>query len=751
FDEVREVRVQETVESGEEPNHGEDEDSPFPEVRASVSNVDDPDMPCLTFRMWFVGITLCLILSPANIFFYLRYPAPYWSGPVSVILAWFGGKLLEKMLPIRTWTVASYEFSLNPGPFNIKEHTLIYMLGGLTLEANMAPYAMAVTIVWEKRYHQELSTGFSFLLVLSTQMLGFGLVGLCHDLLVWPASAIWPTELAVCATLNALHAGDDAYLNHKGPRQITFFATVAVAAGIWAFFPGYIFTALSYFSFFCWIFPKNVIVNQLFGAISGLGMNVITLDWTQITMAPSPLTTPFWAQLHSFGTFVLFYWIIGPMLYYSNVWKSAHLPIFGGMAYDRFAQPYNITRVLNLETLQFNSTAYEEYSPVYLPISFAMTYLLAFASPPATLVHTVLVYWPKIWGFIQRRAPKNEPDDIHAKLMRKYSTIPWWWYGAVLIMSLALSIGAIKVQPELELPLVAIVLAILLTVIWVVPVSYVSAISGQTPAVNLIAQIIPGALWQERPLVNMVFKVYVVHGVSLGMIFARAAKLGHYVKIAPRYRFMVQAIGLIVTTFIQLCTKSLIFAGMQDICEPHQSARLTCANNQVFYTASIIWGLIGPRRQFGKGGVYYGEIYGLIAGAVLPLLIWWWCQFRRNSPLRKFNIAVALAGCIYTPPATGINYSSSFCVGLISQWYFRTRKHFWWARYNYILSGALDSGTSGGIIICFLILQLPRGGDVALKWWGNTVWQNSEESRPLLCFLDIADPVAPTALSVGCQ
>ncbi|KIO28920.1 hypothetical protein M407DRAFT_21995 [Tulasnella calospora MUT 4182] len=663
FDEVRGVHVQETVQSVAGSNDEEDEDSPFPEVRASVSNVDDPDMPCLTFRMWFVGITICLMLSAANMFFYLRNPAPYWSGPVGVILAWIGGKLLEKILPIRLWTVAGYEFSLNPGPFNIKEHTLMYMLGGLILEANMAPYAMSATVVWEKRYHQGLNTGFMF--VLSSQILGFGLVGLCHRLLVWPASAIWPTTLATCATLNALHAGDDAYSRHKGPRQVTFFGTVAVAAGVWAFFPGYIFTALSYFSFFCWIFPKNVIVNQLFGVVSGLGMNVITFDWTQITMAPSPLTTPFWAQLHSFGAFVLFYWIVGPILYYTNVWKSAHLPIFGGMAYDRFAQPYDVTRVLNLETLKFNSTAYDEYSPVYLPISFALTYLLAFVVPPAILVHTILVYWPKISAFIQRKAPKDEPDDIHAKLMRRYPAIPWWWYGTVFIVSFALSIGSMKVQPELELPVLAILLAILLAVIWIIPVCYVSAISGLAPAVNLIAQIIPGALWQERPFVNMVFKVYVVQGLSVGGVYVRAFKLGHYMKIPPRYGFMVQAVGIIVTTFIQLCIKSLIFAGVQDICQPNQSARLVCAQTQVFYSASIIWGLIGPRRQFGKEGVYYGEIYALTAGAMLPLLIWGWCQFRPKSPLRKFNIPVALSGCTNTPPATGINYSSAFAVGLV--------------------------------------------------------------------------------------
>jgi len=47
----------------------EDEDSPYPEVRASVSNIDDPDMPAMTIRMWGVGLLLC-ILS--------RYVPPYF-------------------------------------------------------------------------------------------------------------------------------------------------------------------------------------------------------------------------------------------------------------------------------------------------------------------------------------------------------------------------------------------------------------------------------------------------------------------------------------------------------------------------------------------------------------------------------------------------------------------------------------------------------------------------------------------------
>jgi hypothetical protein len=38
----------------------EREDSPFAEVRASVSNIDNPEMPAMTIRMWFVGLVLCM-------------------------------------------------------------------------------------------------------------------------------------------------------------------------------------------------------------------------------------------------------------------------------------------------------------------------------------------------------------------------------------------------------------------------------------------------------------------------------------------------------------------------------------------------------------------------------------------------------------------------------------------------------------------------------------------------------------------
>lgn len=46
----------------------------------------------------------------------------------------------------------------------------------------------------------------------------------------------------------------------------------------WYWFPDFIFPALSYFSFPCWIKPESKVVNQIFGMSSGMGLLPITFD-----------------------------------------------------------------------------------------------------------------------------------------------------------------------------------------------------------------------------------------------------------------------------------------------------------------------------------------------------------------------------------------------------------------------------------------------------------------------------------------
>lgn len=119
------------------------------------------------------------------------------------------------------------------------------------------------------------------------------------------------------------------------------------------------------------------------------------------------------------------------------------MPMFANEPYDRFGQPYNVTRVL-LSDQSLNVTAYDEYSPLFLPGAYAITYLIAFILSSAVIVHTALYYGRTLLNAFKRI--RVEKDDIHAKLMRSYPEVPDWWYALVFVTFFCLMIVANEVR-----------------------------------------------------------------------------------------------------------------------------------------------------------------------------------------------------------------------------------------------------------------------------------------------------------------
>lgn len=104
---------------------------------------------------------------------------------------------------------------------------------------------------------------------------------------------------------------------------------------------------------------------------------------------------------------------------------------------------YNITRVLTKQD-RFDLDAYNAYSPLYLPATYAMTYLLAFALSTCVIVHTLLYHGRSLLNGIKKM--KVESDDIHAKLMRNYPEVPDWWYLSAFTVFFALAVVAVEVS-----------------------------------------------------------------------------------------------------------------------------------------------------------------------------------------------------------------------------------------------------------------------------------------------------------------
>lgn len=201
-----------------------------------------------TTRSIVVAILIASYRS-ANIFFNFRQPAPSIVSNVLLLICHPLGKLLALSLPIRTYRLprwlapiglGGYEFSLNPGPWNIKEHALVYIMANVSIGV---PAALNAVVVAEINYGVKLGYGFNAMLILATQLTGFSLAGLCRRYLVWPASMVWPQNLIVCTLLNTLHAEEEDA--RGGISRFRFFCYAALGAFFWFFLPGTNFSPLA--------------------------------------------------------------------------------------------------------------------------------------------------------------------------------------------------------------------------------------------------------------------------------------------------------------------------------------------------------------------------------------------------------------------------------------------------------------------------------------------------------------------------
>jgi hypothetical protein len=157
----------------------EEEDSPYPEVRSAVRNYDE-DLPCNTIRAWTLGLTLVVVGASMNTLFSLRSPSIGIGALIAQIIAWPMGHGWAKVMPTRQFTTFGIKWSLNPGPFNIKEHSIIVVMASVSFSVAYATDIILAQIVF---YKQDFGLVFQLLLTVSTQSLGYGIAGMMRKFL----------------------------------------------------------------------------------------------------------------------------------------------------------------------------------------------------------------------------------------------------------------------------------------------------------------------------------------------------------------------------------------------------------------------------------------------------------------------------------------------------------------------------------------------------------------------------------------
>ncbi|XP_021626945.1 oligopeptide transporter 6 isoform X3 [Manihot esculenta] len=576
----------------------------------------------------------------------------------------------------------------------------------------------------------------------TTQVLGFGWAGIFRKYLVEPGEMWWPTNLVQVSLFRALHEKEKR--SRGGFTRNQFFLIALTCSFAYYVFPGYLFSMLTSVSWVCWFAPKSVLVQQLGSGLQGLGIGALGFDWSTVAAyLGSPLASPWFATANVAFGFCIIMYVIVPICYWLNIYQAKTFPLYSNYLFQGNGEEYDIRSIVDSK-FRLDRKTYASIGPVHLSTFFAMTYGFGFATLPATIMHVFLFNGSDLWNQSKRAFMGKSKMDIHTKLMKKYKSVPSWWFLIILAVNIAVVIITCEYYETLQLRWWGVLLACAIALFFTLPIGIIYATTNQAPGLNIITEYIIGYIFPERPVANMCFKVYGYISMTQALTFVQDFKLGHYMKIPPRSMFMAQVVGTVVSVIVYLLTAWGMMEAVPNLCDRSKLPKDSpwkCPMDTVFFDASVIWGLVGPRRIFGNLGEYGMINWFFAGGAIAPVLVWLAHKaFPSRKWIRLIHMPVLLGSTSMMPPASAVNFTSWITLGFLSGFVFFRYHPNLWKRYNYILSGGLDAGTAFMTILIFFSLSYQN---IQLDWWGSS--STNPEGCPIA-----SCPTAKGVLVDGC-
>ncbi|KAK3835832.1 MAG: OPT oligopeptide transporter protein-domain-containing protein [Linnemannia elongata] len=702
----------------------QEENSRIEAVRLVVPVTDNLDLVCITFRFWILSLFFSIIGSVIYQYYYFRVASGTFSIYFVNLASYALGTGMAKYLPTRKFTIGGYSMSLNPGPFNIKEHAVI---GIAVSTAATSAYAIDILTVTDLFLKHRINTLGAFILILTTQCLGYGMAGFLRKYLVYPAEMVWWSNLVHVVFYNAMHNTDEFKTKKmiRGWSYMKYFWIFCGGMFLWEFVPQFLAPMLGFFSWICWIAPFDFNMWGIFSTYYGGGVLGLSFDWTSI--GGSTMWLPLSAQLCSYGGVIVSYWIMLPIFWVLNIWdmKKFGRPLTPRLYFSNGTRFY-VQDFLN-DDFSLNEDLYEAagdkamMTPLYA-LGFFFSFVALAACISHVIVfngHTILKSW--------RTAVGHKDEDIHTKMMRVYPEIPQLWYAGFYVIMLGLSMMVCEVY-GLQLPWWGMIVACALAWILTLPICTMTAITGYGPGLNVITELVCGYMLPGKPIANMAFKCYGYMAMSQCMTLLSDLKLGHYMKIPPRAMFVSQLWGTVVGGIFNYITMIAIIDAQRPYLDGTQddpAGLWTGAGPNIFWGSAQIFGALGPQRMFNSDGQYGYAYYGFLIGAVLPIILWALSKKWPNVPWHKVNVSIIAGGMGGFPNGFVTGVTGSVIVCLVWQfWLYRYHKN-WWSKYTFILSAALDTGAAFTGLFLFVFISGGISDKLrfdAPSWWGNYVF-----------------------------
>ncbi|KAJ3757160.1 OPT oligopeptide transporter protein-domain-containing protein [Lentinula raphanica] len=657
-------------------------------VRGLVDFEDDPTMPVITWRFFFLSGTLTALGAWLTQMGYFRTTyIPYSIYFVQIVALYFG-RILASTLPQKQIGRGKFSFDLNPGPFSIKEHVAIVLAANTGATNNLGDYVLApLQIFYEQRTSSFLSCVF----------IGFSFASFARIFVVEnPSTPYVYSSLQQVAVFNAMRKSfeEDAAGAQKQMRVFWWFI---LGFFLWQFLPeasDYAFPFVSSLAFLCW-FSKNPKAQFLGSGLGGAGFLTVTLDWSNI--GSQCVYYPYWAQVNIFASCVVAAWILIPAAFFTNAWGSALYPIQSQALY-----------------LKNGSTVYFAAYVAYL----------------GSFVSCALFQGTELWRtFKTYRQAKPTSNDKLTEIIRRYPAVPIWWNIALFVIPFII---LIILTAKVYMPIYMLFIGLAIGAVIVLPmgssvhISYIYSVSGYQMQVGFFNELFYGyaidAGGSRHPVGALSYRVISGQCWYEAQSMLADMKLGHYYHIPPRKVLLAQIWGICVgvpvnyATILWVCqTKGDVLKGL--VTDPNRQwtgQHIISLNNQ-----SITFALVGPKRLFADP-IYTPMLYGFLVGAIAPCILF---ILHRRWPRARFDLWSIPIFCDTLELYYGnisVNFFTRFVLGSINHLWVKRYHLGFWKKYAYLCSAAADTGYNFNLLVIFIAFSAVKTIPMA-NWWGNNV------------------------------
>ncbi|GAB7352500.1 hypothetical protein MBLNU459_g2902t1 [Dothideomycetes sp. NU459] len=719
------------------------------ELVTTVLHVDDdPTLNPWTFRAFFLGAGLAIFASVLQEIYYFKPQVIVVSVVFIAVIAYVLGEALAALGEAMSAVpfLRPVGRILNPHPFNSKEHALIIIMASAAATAAVATEILAAQKLY---YNMDPNPGAAVFLVISSQLLGYGIAGLLRDVLVRPTKMIWPINIPVNTLLETLHRD-----KQETKLRLKIFYIAFSCIFVYEVIPEYMFPLLQGVSIFCLANRHSLTFTNLFGGSQGnegLGFLSISFDWQYIASTGSPLWYPLQTLINSFIGY-LFCIVVFMAIYYGNIWKSQDFPFMSQLLYDSSSNStnfveYNLTTILNAQN-EIDFTALKVQGIPNLTGTYVGYLITSNAGLTATIVHMLLwnfedikygwawlspanlrkLLTPSFWIFWKGGKTKEEHEaetlanpevDPHYKLMMRngYTEVPNWWFGLTLVASFVIGLSTLYAIKS-TLPWWGFIVANLFAALFILFFGAQFGLTGFQFNQQPIAQMLGGYLHPGKPLANMWFTVFAFNGVQQGQLLARDLKLAQMAHLAPRATFTAQVLGCVIGAIFNYIMMQTIVTNQRTILTSIEGSNIWSGQNvQQYNTLAIAWSIASD--MFSVGAKYEWVTLSYLWGFLVPLPMYFAYRWTKWWPFAYFNSSMILwyMGYLFV----GINSSifMYFAIGILAQWYIRKYYPHLFVKYNYLMSAALDGGTQVLVFILSFAVFGGSGKAVTFPYWAG--------------------------------